>query len=82
MARAQDWLPGVSLVGVGAVFDWVAGNVPKAPAWMQRAGLEWLFRVYREPRRLWRRYLWNNPAYLALLANQLVRQRFQRSFES
>ena len=75
MARAEDWLPGVSLVGVGAVFDWVAGNVPKAPAWMQRAGLEWLFRVYREPRRLWRRYLWNNPAYLGLLAAQIVRSK-------
>ena len=75
MARAEDWLPGVSLVGVGAVFDWVAGNVPKAPNWMQRAGLEWLYRVYREPRRLWRRYLWNNPAYLGLLAAQLVRSR-------
>jgi N-acetylglucosaminyldiphosphoundecaprenol N-acetyl-beta-D-mannosaminyltransferase len=82
MARAGGQLDGISLVGVGAVFDWVAGNVEQAPSWVQRAGLEWLYRLYREPRRLWRRYLWNNPAYLALLANQLVRQRVQRSFES
>ena len=75
MARAASSLPGVSLVGVGAVFDWVAGNVPRAPSWMQRTGLEWLYRVYREPRRLWRRYLWNNPAYLALLVGQIVRRR-------
>ncbi len=75
MARAGGQLSGVSLVGVGAVFDWVAGNVKQAPSWMQRAGLEWLYRLYREPRRLWRRYLWNNPAYLTLLAGQVIRQR-------
>ena len=68
MARAGGALPGVSLVGVGAVFDWVAGNVRRAPAWMQRSGLEWLDRIYSEPRRLWRRYLWNSPAYLGLVA--------------
>lgn len=73
MARAEGLLPGVSLVGVGAVFDWVAGNVRRAPGWMQRSGLEWLYRLYREPRRLWRRYVWNNPAYLGLVAAQIVR---------
>lgn len=75
MERAAPHLPGISLVGVGAVFDWVAGNVPRAPGWMQRSGLEWLYRLYREPRRLWRRYIWNNPAYLGLLAAQIVRSR-------
>lgn len=78
MARTAGRLPGISLVGVGAVFDWVAGTVPQAPERMQGAGMEWLYRLYREPRRLWRRYLWNNPAYLALLANQVVRQRLDR----
>jgi N-acetylglucosaminyldiphosphoundecaprenol N-acetyl-beta-D-mannosaminyltransferase len=82
MAQAGNQLPGISIVGVGAVFDWVAGNVKQAPEWMQGAGLEWLYRIYREPRRLWRRYLWNNPAYLALLAQQVARQRVQRSLES
>ena len=73
MARAGPELPELSLVGVGAVFDWVAGNVTQAPGWMQRSGLEWLYRLSREPRRLWRRYLWNIPAYLVLLAVQVVR---------
>jgi N-acetylglucosaminyldiphosphoundecaprenol N-acetyl-beta-D-mannosaminyltransferase len=45
------------LVGVGAAFDFLSGNKPQAPRWMQRSGLEWLFRLFSEPRRLWRRYL-------------------------
>jgi N-acetylglucosaminyldiphosphoundecaprenol N-acetyl-beta-D-mannosaminyltransferase len=81
MARASMQLNGISLVGVGAVFDWVGGGLKQAPEWMQGGGLEWLYRMYREPRRLWRRYLWNNPAYLALLASQLVRRKVRRSFE-
>jgi N-acetylglucosaminyldiphosphoundecaprenol N-acetyl-beta-D-mannosaminyltransferase len=72
MARVHPHLPGVSICAVGAVFDWLAGNVPKAPDWMQGMGLEWLFRLSREPRRLWRRYIFNNPAYLALLARQVI----------
>jgi len=52
------------LIGVGAAFDFHAGVKKRAPRWMQRSGLEWLFRLGAEPRRLWRRYLWNNPAFL------------------
>jgi N-acetylglucosaminyldiphosphoundecaprenol N-acetyl-beta-D-mannosaminyltransferase len=52
------------LFGVGAAFDLHAGTVPQAPAWMQRSGLEWSYRLSREPRRLWRRYLRNNPAFV------------------
>jgi N-acetylglucosaminyldiphosphoundecaprenol N-acetyl-beta-D-mannosaminyltransferase len=78
MARMHPLLPGVTLVGVGAVFDWFAGNVTKAPDWMQKAGLEWLYRLSREPRRLWRRYIWNNPAYLGLLGLQLARHKLKR----
>jgi N-acetylglucosaminyldiphosphoundecaprenol N-acetyl-beta-D-mannosaminyltransferase len=56
------------LLGVGAAFDLHAGLMRQAPPWMQRSGLEWLYRLYREPRRLWRRYLRNNPAFvLAIL---------------
>jgi len=58
------------ILAVGAAFDFLAGNKPQAPSWMQRYGLEWLFRLVYEPRRLWRRYLLLNPAYLALLALQ------------
>lgn len=56
------------LVGVGAAFDIHAGRLPQAPGWMRASGLEWLYRLYREPRRLWRRYLRNNPRFvLAIL---------------
>lgn len=64
MNAVADRLPGVSLVGVGAAFDFLAGTVRRAPEWAQRAGLEWAFRLAKEPRRLWRRYAWNNPAFL------------------
>lgn len=79
MAEARTNLGGVALVGVGAVFDWLAGSMPKAPQWMQGAGLEWLYRLSREPRRLWRRYAWNNPAFLVLFAAQLTRVRLSRN---
>jgi N-acetylglucosaminyldiphosphoundecaprenol N-acetyl-beta-D-mannosaminyltransferase len=75
MDRLRRGLPGVTLVGVGAVFEWVSGAVRKAPPWMQNAGLEWLFRLGQEPRRLWRRYAWNNPAFLVLLSAQVLRHR-------
>jgi N-acetylglucosaminyldiphosphoundecaprenol N-acetyl-beta-D-mannosaminyltransferase len=58
------------MLGVGAAFDFLAGVKPQAPAWMQRAGLEWLFRLATEPRRLWRRYAYHNPRFVALLAGQ------------
>lgn len=68
-------LPGVALLGVGAAFDFLAGTKKQAPAWMQKAGMEWLFRLIQEPRRLWRRYVWNNPAYAFLLLMQIVRSK-------
>lgn len=52
------------LVGVGAAFDIHAGRLAQAPEWMQRVGLEWFYRLWREPRRLWRRYLSNNPRFV------------------
>ena len=57
---------------VGAAFDLHAGLLPQAPEWMQDCGLEWLFRLSREPRRLWRRYLLLNPAYVALVTMQYM----------
>jgi N-acetylglucosaminyldiphosphoundecaprenol N-acetyl-beta-D-mannosaminyltransferase len=53
-----------ALFGVGAAFDLHAGTIPQAPRWMQRSGLEWAYRLAREPRRLWRRYLRNNPSFV------------------
>jgi len=60
------------MFGVGAAFDFHAGLVPQAPHWMQRAGLEWFFRLQKEPRRLWKRYLKNNPLFIARVAMQLT----------
>lgn len=54
------------MVGVGAAFDFHAGSKPQAPSWMQTAGLEWFFRLVHEPRRLARRYLYNNPRFVLL----------------
>jgi N-acetylglucosaminyldiphosphoundecaprenol N-acetyl-beta-D-mannosaminyltransferase len=56
-----------AVFGVGAAFDIHAGTLAQAPLWMQRSGLEWSYRLAREPRRLWRRYLRNNPAFVARL---------------
>ena len=58
------------MVGVGAAFDFLSGRKPQAPRWMQRNGLEWLFRLATEPRRLWRRYLVNNTAFLGALTRE------------
>jgi N-acetylglucosaminyldiphosphoundecaprenol N-acetyl-beta-D-mannosaminyltransferase len=58
------------LVGVGAAFDFHAGLVSQAPRWMQRSGLEWVYRLSREPRRLWRRYARYNPRFVAGFAAQ------------
>jgi exopolysaccharide biosynthesis WecB/TagA/CpsF family protein len=61
------------LLAVGAAFDYHAGQLRKPPEWMQRRGLEWLWRLGLEPGRLWRRYLLLNPAYLARLGAQKLR---------
>lgn len=60
------------LVSVGAAFDFHTGRVPQAPGWMQKNGLEWMFRLSREPRRLWRRYAYNNPRFFFLVTLQLT----------
>ncbi len=60
------------MIGVGAAFDFHAGVKKQAPHWMQRSGLEWLFRLATEPRRLWKRYLINNPLFMGLIFLQLT----------
>jgi len=73
MADMRSRLRTPVLVGVGAAFDFHAGLVPQAPAWMQRGGLEWVYRLAREPRRLWRRYLRYNPRFVLSFARQWAR---------
>jgi len=72
---AYEFREGLSMpvFAVGAAFPFIAGVLPQAPPWMQRRGLEWLFRLISEPRRLWRRYLYLNPAYTALALLQCLR---------
>jgi N-acetylglucosaminyldiphosphoundecaprenol N-acetyl-beta-D-mannosaminyltransferase len=60
------------LIGVGAAFDFHSGRKKQAPPWMQRNGLEWLFRLVNEPQRLWRRYLVNNPLFVLLVLRQML----------
>lgn len=57
-------------VGVGAFFDFAAGEVPRAPGWMNRWGIEWVFRLVQEPRRLWKRYIVGNPLFLARVVKE------------
>jgi len=63
------------LAGVGAAFDFAAGIRKQAPAWVQERGLEWLFRLTQEPRRLWQRYLVNGPAFLWNVSLELLNLR-------
>jgi len=76
MAAHLDRLNAPVLIGVGAAFDFLAGTKPQAPTWMQRAGFEWLYRLYREPRRLWKRYGRIVPLFIVLAGLQLVRHSF------
>lgn len=64
MADKVDRLTAPALIGVGAAFDFLAGAVPQAPRWVQRSGLEWIYRMAQEPRRLVPRYLRSNPAFV------------------
>lgn len=72
MAEHVERLHAPVLIGVGAAFDFHAGTKKRAPRWMQRCGLEWLFRLMIEPRRLWQRYLINNPWFLWLVLRQAL----------
>jgi N-acetylglucosaminyldiphosphoundecaprenol N-acetyl-beta-D-mannosaminyltransferase len=70
MAAHAHRIDAAVLIGVGAAFDIHAGLTRQAPHWIQRSGLEWAFRLAQEPRRLWRRYLYNNPRFLAGVARR------------
>ncbi len=62
------------LLGVGASLDFLAGAATRAPRWISESGLEWAYRLAREPRRMWRRYLVRDPRFLAILAGELLRR--------
>ncbi|MDP7546799.1 MAG: WecB/TagA/CpsF family glycosyltransferase, partial [Alphaproteobacteria bacterium] len=69
----RDQLVVPFLMGVGGALDVVAGQVRRAPKWMRHVGLEWLYRLAQEPRRMWRRYLVTNTIFLFLLLGELAR---------
>ena len=69
----------VPMLAVGAAFDYIAGNITRPPRWMQRAGLEWLFRLVQEPRRLFRRYVVHNSLFVLMLAREVLQKRAMAS---
>jgi len=71
VARHRDLLNAPVLIAVGAAFDFLTGRIPQAPSWMQRNGLEWLFRLSKEPRRLAYRYLVYNPLFILYILAQI-----------
>jgi N-acetylglucosaminyldiphosphoundecaprenol N-acetyl-beta-D-mannosaminyltransferase len=72
---AAELAPAV-LLAVGAALDFAAGRARRAPAWVSAVGFEWLYRLAQEPRRLWRRYLVNDPKFLVILARAIRERRF------
>jgi N-acetylglucosaminyldiphosphoundecaprenol N-acetyl-beta-D-mannosaminyltransferase len=79
MARHLGRIEAPVMVGVGAAFDFLAGTKRQAPTWMQRSGLEWLFRLCSEPRRLWRRYAYIVPGFTILAVGEIVRRAIRLS---
>jgi N-acetylglucosaminyldiphosphoundecaprenol N-acetyl-beta-D-mannosaminyltransferase len=71
--RYADRLDGAVVWTVGALFDYVSGHMPRAPRWLADNGLEWIFRLAIEPRRMWRRYLLGNPAFLGKVLTEARR---------
>ena len=78
MARQHNKIQAV-MIGVGAAFAFHSGEVKQAPRWLMAVGLEWLYRFAVEPKRLWRRYLINNPAFLLLFSLQFFRYWLKRT---
>lgn len=76
--RHRDELEVPVALGVGAAFDMASGRVRRAPMWVRRIGMEWMFRLLQEPRRLWRRYILEDSRFLTLVAGELLRARRAR----
>jgi N-acetylglucosaminyldiphosphoundecaprenol N-acetyl-beta-D-mannosaminyltransferase len=61
------------MLGVGAAFDFIAGAKSQAPSWIQKIGMEWFYRLITEPKRLWKRYFYNNPRFIIKVIPELLR---------
>ena len=68
-------------MGVGGLFDFYSGRIPRAPQWVRELGLEWAFRLCQEPGRMWRRYIIGNTVFLARVVSARIRQSFKRGEE-
>lgn len=75
MSQHRGKCGGVTMVGVGGAFEINAGLIPRAPMWMQRSGLEWLYRLGQEPARLWKRYVKSLPMFIVLTSSELLKVR-------
>ncbi|MFN5375148.1 MAG: WecB/TagA/CpsF family glycosyltransferase, partial [Chitinophagaceae bacterium] len=75
VSENKEHIPAV-LIAVGAAFDFHAGTVKQAPAWIQNIGLEWLFRLFQEPKRLWKRYFTTNSLFLYLFFKDSLKKLF------
>jgi N-acetylglucosaminyldiphosphoundecaprenol N-acetyl-beta-D-mannosaminyltransferase len=72
------WMPVMQVpfcMGVGGGFDIIAGRTKRAPVWMQKSGLEWCYRIYQEPRRMWKRYAKTNPIFIGMVVKEYVKRR-------
>jgi N-acetylglucosaminyldiphosphoundecaprenol N-acetyl-beta-D-mannosaminyltransferase len=78
LARYGTQLSTPFIMGVGGSFDVIAGHVKRAPSWVQRLGMEWAYRVYQEPRRMWKRYAVTNTQFAWLLGGQLLQRLWGR----
>lgn len=80
--RYKDQLPNIKIfMALGATIDFEAGNIKRAPSWMSQAGLEWLFRLFCEPKRLWRRYLVEDIIFLVLILGERLNFKFNKSHQ-
>jgi N-acetylglucosaminyldiphosphoundecaprenol N-acetyl-beta-D-mannosaminyltransferase len=82
IAQLRARVPRAWCIGVGISFSWVAGQLPRAPLWMQQSGLEWLHRLAHEPRRLMRRYLIDDLPFAVRLFGDVLKQRLRRTPET
>ncbi|WP_342733640.1 WecB/TagA/CpsF family glycosyltransferase [Bradyrhizobium sp. B117] len=78
IGKATELVPQGVFLGVGAAFDFHAGSIPRAPNWMKNNGLEWFYRLCKEPRRLWRRYLVLAPIFVIKSTAEFTRRSFER----
>jgi len=85
--KQEQWMASMAgrinavMIGIGGALPVMIGMQKRAPRWMQNAGLEWLFRLWLEPKRLFKRYFVTNSVFLYLLSRELVRKTFTRKFE-